>query len=124
MVLVIGSINIFCIIMLKNQKEMKVNSIYKCLGYTSAHLMLANVYFVSVLAIASIVLAVPILLYLYPKIMQLTLGAMFGLLEYRVEYDMVHILIGNITVFLLFIISTFLSSGGIRKINVRDLVIE
>ena len=73
---------------------------------------------------ASIVLAVPILLYLYPKIMQLTLRAMFGLLEYRVEYDMVHILIGNITVFLLFIISTFLSSGGIRKINVRDLVIE
>lgn len=124
MVLVIGSINIFCIIMLKNQKEVKTNSIYKCLGYTSAHLMMANVCFVSLLAAVSIVLAVPILLYLYPKIMQLTLGAMFGLLEYRVEYNMIHILVGNVTVFLLFIISTFLSSGGIRKINVRDLVIE
>lgn len=124
MVLVIGAINIFCIIMLKNQKEKKVNSIYKSLGYTSGHLMKANVWFVSLLAAASILVAVPVLLYLYPKIMQLTLGAMFGLLEYRVEYNMLHILVGNVTVFLLFILSTFLSSRGIRKINVSDLVIE
>lgn len=124
MALLIGSINIFCIIMLKNQKEIKVNSIYKCLGYTSAHLMFANVIFVSLLAIACIVTAVPILLWLYPKIMKLTLGAMFGLLEYRVKYDMLHVVLGNVAVFCLFIISTFLSSGGIRKIQVRDLVIE
>ena len=110
--------------MLKNQKEVKVNSIYKCIGYTSAHLMAANVCFVSILAAVSIAVAVPVLLSLYPNIMKLTLGAMFGLLEYRVEYNMVHILLGNIAIFGLFIISTFLSSGGIRKINVRDLVIE
>lgn len=124
MVVLIGSVNIFCIIMLKNQKEVKVNSIYKCIGYTSAHLMAANVCFVSILAAVSIAVAVPVLLSLYPNIMKLTLGAMFGLLEYRVEYNMVHILLGNIAIFGLFIISTFLSSGGIRKINVRDLVIE
>lgn len=124
MVVLIGSINIFCIIMLKNQKDVKINTIYKCLGYTSGHLMAANLWFVSLLALASVLTAVPILLYFYPKIMKLTLGAMFGLLEYRVEYNLVHIVLGNIAVFLLFIISTFLSSRGIRKINVRDLVIE
>lgn len=124
MVVLIGSINIFCIIMLKNQKEVKINTIYKCLGYTSGHLMAANLWFVSLLALTSVVTAVPILLYFYPKIMKLTLGTMFGLLEYRVEYNMIHIMIGNIAVFLLFIISTFLSSRGIRKINVRDLVME
>lgn len=124
MVVLIGSINIFCIIMLKNQKEVKINSIYKCLGYTSGHLMAANLWFVSLLALASILTAVPILLYLYPKILKLSLGAMFGLLEYRVTYNMPLILGGNIGIFVLFIISTLLSSGGIRKINVRDLVIE
>lgn len=124
MVLIIGSINIFCIIMLKNQKEKKINSIYKCLGYTSAHLMAANVCFVSLLAFFSIIVAVPLLLYFYPGIMKLTLGAMFGLLEYRVEYHLMHIFIENVIIFGIFLISTFLSCGGIRKINVRDLVIE
>ncbi len=124
MVVLIGSINIFCIIMLKNQKEVKVNSIYKCLGYTSGHLMAANVCYVSLLAIVSILTAVPILLYLYPMIMKLTLGTMFGLLEYRVNYNMVHIILGNIAVFGIFMLSTFISSGGIRKVHVRDLVIE
>lgn len=124
MVVLIGSINIFCIIMLKNQKEVKVNSIYKCLGYTSGHLMAANVCYVSLLAVVSILTAVPILLYLYPMIMKLTLGTMFGLLEYRVNYNMTHIIMGNISVFGLFMVSTFLSSEGIRKIHVRDLVIE
>lgn len=124
MVVMIGSINIFCIIMLKNQKEVKVNSIYKCLGYTSGHLMAANVCYVSMLAIVSIVTAVPILLKIYPIIMKLTLGTMFGLLEYRVEYNMAHVILGNIAIFGLFIISTFISSEGIRKVHVRDLVIE
>ena len=124
MVVLIGSINIFCIIMLKNQKEVKVNSIYKCLGYTSGHIMAANVCYVSLLAVVSILTAVPILLYLYPMIMKLTLGTMFGLLEYRVNYNMVHIILGNMAVFCLFMLSTFLSSGGIRKIHVRDLVME
>ena len=72
----------------------------------------------------SIVIAVPVILYTYPMIMKLTLGTMFGLLEYRVKYNMVHILVGNIAIFGLFIISTLLSSRGIRKIHVRDLVIE
>lgn len=124
MVVLIGSINIFCIIMLKNQKEVKVNSIYKCLGYTSGHIMAANVCYVSLLAVVSILTAVPILLYLYPMIMKMTLGTMFGLLEYRVNYNMVHIILGNMAVFCLFMLSTFLSSGGIRKIHVRDLVME
>ena len=124
MVFMIGCINVFCIIMLKNQKDVKVNSIYKCLGYTSSHLMAANVCYVSLLALFSIVIAVPVILYTYPMIMKLTLGTMFGLLEYRVKYNMVHILVGNIAIFGLFIISTLLSSRGIRKIHVRDLVIE
>ena len=124
MVFMIGCINVFCIIMLKNQKDVKVNSIYKCLGYTSGHLMAANVCYVSLLALFSIVIAVPVILYTYPMIMKLTLGTMFGLLEYRVKYNMVHILVGNIAIFGLFIVSTLLSSRGIRKIHVRDLVIE
>ncbi len=124
MVVLIGSLNIFCLVMLKNNKDKKMNGIYKCIGYSTAHLTMANICFVSLLAAVSILIAIPLVLYLYPGIMRLTLGMMFGLLEYRVEYNIVHIVVGNMIVFGFFIISTFLSSEGIRKVNVRDLVLD
>lgn len=124
MVLIIGGINIFCIILLKNQREIKMNSIYKSLGYTSGHLMTANLCFVGILAVICIVIAVPLLLWIYPHIMEGTLGAMFGLLEYKVNYNLVYVVLENIAVFIVFIMSTLLSSRGIRKIQIQDLVIE
>lgn len=124
MAVLIGSLNIFCIIMLKNNKDTKINGIYKCMGYTTAHLMIANMFYVSLLAIVSILIALPIILYFYPTIMKLALGMMFGLLEYRVKYNMTHVMVGNLVIFAFFIVSTFISSTGIRKVNVRDLVID
>ena len=124
MSILIGSVNIFCVIMLKNNKDQKMNGIYKCMGYTSGHLMSANVCYVSALALISILIAVPLLLQFYPQLMKMTLGMMFGLLDYSVEYNMLHVVVGNGIIFVFFLISTFISSDGIRKVNVRDLVID
>ena len=86
--------------------------------------MTANLCFVGVLAAICIVIAVPLLLWMYPHIMERTLGAMFGLLEYKVQYNLVYVVLENIAVFIVFIVSTLLSSRGIRKIQIQDLVIE
>lgn len=121
--LIIGGTDIFGIILLKNTKEEKTNCIYKCLGYSSAHLIKANLIYVMLLAFISIAVALPLTIMLYPNIMTMALS-MFGFLEYSVQYNVWHLLICNSAVCGVFIISTLLSSRSVWKVNVRDLVIE
>lgn len=123
LILIIGGTNIFGIVLLKNTKEEKTNCIYKCLGYSSAHLITANLIYVVSLALISILVALPLTLVIYPTVMKLSLS-MFGLLEYSVQYNIWHLVICNSAVFGVFIISTLLSSRSVWKVNVRDLVIE
>ena len=60
---------------------------------------------------------------LYPSIIKACLG-MFGFLEYKVSYNLLHMALANIVVLLVFIISTLISSHSLKKVNVRDLVQE
>lgn len=123
LVLLVGSINVFCIVLLKNASSEKSNGIYKCLGYSTTHLVLSNLYYVGIIAVASIVIAIPVIVAVYPTIMLKCLG-MFGFLEYKVSYNIWHITLANIVVFIVFIISTLISSRWLKKVNVRDLVQE
>lgn len=122
-VLFIGAANIFCIILLKNTKEDRMNGIYKSIGYSSGHLLLANILYVAVLALATMAIAIPLTLIFYPKLMTIALS-MFGLLKYEVSYQVTHLVIMNVLIFGLFLLSTVLSSASIRKISVRQLVVE
>lgn len=120
---IIGAINIFCIVMLKNASNEKTNGIYKSIGYATKDLVLANLYYVGIIALVSIAVAVPLIIVAYPNIMKLALG-IFGFRSYPMNLNPLHLVIGNTVAFLLFIVSTLISSRSLRRINVRDLVIE
>lgn len=123
LVLLVGGINIFCIVMLKNANSEKINGIYKCLGYSTWHLVLSNLYYVGIVAVVSIAVALPTIILLYPDIMKVCL-AMFGFKEYPVSYNFGHIISADLAVLSTFVISTLISSRSLRKVNVRDLVQE
>lgn len=123
LVLIIGAINIFCIVMLKNATNQKTNGIYKCIGYTTGHLLLSNIYYVGIIAVASMAVAIPMVIQTFPLIFKTSLS-MFGFLEYPVVYNMWHIVIANIGIAVIFILSTIISSRSLKNVNVRDLVQE
>lgn len=123
LMLLVGGINIFCIVILRNTSNEKTNGIYKCLGYSTWHLICSNIYYVGILAVISIIIAVPMIILLYPSIMKVCLS-MFGFIKYPVTYNYFHIALANIAVLIAFIISTLISSRSLKKVNVRDLVQE
>ena len=119
----IGGINIFGIVLLKNMNYQKQNGIYKCIGYSTRHLICSNIWYVMILAAISLVIAVPTVLNLYPLIMKGCLSV-FGLVEYRIAYQPTQLMLCNASVFAMFLFSTLLSSWGLRKIDVRELTQE
>ena len=123
LVLIIGAINIFCIVMLKNATNQKTNGIYKCIGYTTGHLILSNIYYVGIIAVASMLVAIPMVIQTFPLIFKTSLS-MFGFLEYPVVYNIWHIVITNTGIAVIFILSTLISSRSLKNVNVRDLVQE
>lgn len=123
LVLLVGGINIFCIVLLKNATSEKTNSIYKSLGYSTWHLVLSNLYYVLMIAAASMAAALPMTIIFYPAIMKACL-ARFGFLEYPVTYNPWHIALASVGILVIFIISTLISSRSLRKVRVRDLVQE
>ncbi len=123
LIVIIGAVNIFSIILLKNAFNKKTNQIYKSIGYSSKELIYANLIYVGVIAIVSDLIAVPALLLTYEKIITAALS-LFAMKEYPMNANYMHLLIANLVVILVFVVSTLLSSRSIRKINVRDLVID
>lgn len=122
-ILMVSAVNIFGIVLLKNSSSEKINGIYKCIGYATGHLIRSNVWYVAIISIVSMAVAVPVCLVCYESLMTACLG-MFGLKEYKVTYHMLHLVIGNVVVLAVFIVSTILSSLSIRRVKVRDLVQE
>lgn len=119
----IGAINIFCIVMLKNVANEKNNGIYKSIGYSTADLIKANLYYVGIIAVISIAVAVPLCIAMYPSIMKATLS-MFGFRAYPITINVIHMIIGNSCALIVFVVSTLVSSRSLYRIDVRDLVIE
>lgn len=123
LVCIIGGVNIFSIILLKNREAEKRNSIYKTIGYNTAHLVKANLIYVLILAVISCVVALPLNLLTYSSIMKLALS-MFGFRSYPTIFSPLHLLLCNLMILIVFVFCTFLSSRSLRKVNVRNLVCE
>ena len=123
LVVLIGSINIFCIVLLKNESNKTINGIYKCIGYPTRHLVLSNVVYVMIIGIASIIVAFPLCVLNYADIMKSSLSS-FGFVEYPTTINAPHLIVMNCLVLLLFGISAVLCSKPLYKVNARDLVNE
>ncbi len=123
LIVLIAGINIFSIVFLKNAKAFKINSIYKCIGYPSWHLIQANMIYVLLIALASILITFPASLCTYAPIMRLCLSA-FNFSKYPMQYQASHLIIANAIVLLVFILSTLASSKSLFKLNARELVQE
>ena len=123
LVFLIGGINIFCIVMLKNANNEKSNGIYKCIGYSTRDLILSNLYYVGIVAFIATLIAVPLTILSYANIMSVALS-IFGFRKYPITINVLHLFILNASAFLLFIVSTVLSSHSLYHVDVRDLVTE
>jgi putative ABC transport system permease protein len=123
LIMIIAGLNIFCIVYLKNIQSHRINGIYKCIGYTTWHLVLTNLYYVGALAAVSVIITLPVSLVTYSPIMRLSLS-MFNFRNYPMQINIGHLMIANMIVILIFIVSTLVSSRELFKVNTRDLVQE
>ncbi|MDO5521039.1 MAG: ABC transporter permease [bacterium] len=123
LVLVIGAVNIFSIVLLKNAVNKKTNQIYKSIGYSTRDLIISNLIYVTAIAIIAILVAVPLVIVTYPKVITACLTT-FALKEYPMTLNVAHIVLANAAVIVMFTAGTLLSSRSLHKVNVRDLVID
>ncbi len=117
----IGALNIFCIVYLKNMRSQHSNSVYISIGYTAWHLILANVYYVLMIALISIAVALPASIIGYSSIMKFCLS-MFHFTEYPMVIRPKGLFIANAAIIAGFLFSTLLSSKALLKVNARILV--
>lgn len=123
LIILIAGINIFSVVFLKNLKTQKINGIYKCIGYTTWHLISSNLCYITLIALVSVVITFPISLLTYAPIMKVSLS-MFSFTKYPMKFDIAHLLMANLAVISIFIISTLASSRSLFKVNARDLIQE
>lgn len=123
LLILIGVINIFCIILLKNKELFKENTIYKAMGYSTGHLVLSNIIYVFLISITTCVIALPINLLTHEKIMKLGVS-MFGFRAFPITINLLHLILLNLLILVVFILSTLISSHSIKHIKVQELVYE
>lgn len=123
LIMVIGGVSIFSIVLLKNMKSEKPNQIYKSIGFTTKDLFISNIWYVEIIGIIAMIIGVPTLLLSYKRIMMLALS-MFGLKEYIIHINVWTLVIVNGLILISFAVASIISSFRLRKLNVRDLVIE
>lgn len=119
----IGAFNLIYIIYSKNANNQKVYSIYKSIGYTAGHLIKMNCCYVSILAVISMLIAIPSFILTFPKIMVLSMSA-FGFAEYKLVFDPLSMTVANAIVLGVFLISAIVSSRSLKKNDVTLLVNE
>jgi ABC-type antimicrobial peptide transport system permease subunit len=122
-VLTVGGISIFSIVLLQASKNHRNSSIYKCIGYSTGHLVCSNLIHTLIISLLATCIAVPICIAMYPYIMKICLMT-FGLKVYPIQYTLKYALIANGSVIIIFILATLLSSRRLRKVDVRELIQE
>ncbi|HEX3022968.1 MAG TPA: FtsX-like permease family protein [Lachnospiraceae bacterium] len=120
LVVLIGSLSLICIIYLKNIQNHKKYTIYKSIGYSASHLLRMNFYYVGVIATTSIVIALPIFILAFPRMMSMSMMT-FGFVEYPVFYNVPHMIAGNLCLFVVFMISVVLSSRSLFRNDMTAL---
>lgn len=121
--MLIGALNLIYIIYLKNLNNRRTNSIYKSIGYSAQHLVKVNCYYVGMIAVVSMVAAMPVFLITFPKMMLLAMS-MFGFEEYPVMCKPLPLLMGNIGVLLIFLFGAVLSSKELYRTDMTELISE
>ena len=121
--LILAGINIFGIVILRNSKYRKSTCIYKSIGFSSFELLMSNIIYVLIIAIASIIITVPLFFLTYTKLMSICLMS-FGIREYPIDFNLLSFILSNSSVVLLFILFTLLSSRQIYKYKVTELNVE
>ena len=121
--LILAGINIFGIVILRNSKNRKSTCIYKSIGFSSFELLMSNIIYVLIIAIASIIITVPLFFLTYTKLMSICLMS-FGIREYPIDFNLLSFILSNSSVVLLFILFTLLSSRQIYKYKVTELNVE
>ncbi|MBU3093451.1 ABC transporter permease [Clostridium sp. CF011] len=120
LVMIIGALNLFCIVYLKNIKERKKHNIFKSIGYTGKHLLLTNLCYIGIIALVSILVTVPIFIVTFPKTMVMALS-MFGFSQYLVTYNVATLVMGNTGILFVFLLSAVLSSTGLFSNHLTEL---
>lgn len=121
--LLIGTLNLIYIIYLKNLNNRKIYSIYRSIGYPVSHLIQMNCFYVGIIAVLSIVVAVPVFMFCFPKQMVLAMS-MFGFAEYGVTYRASLLLFGNLGVIIVFLLGVLISSRDLYKNHIEMMVAE
>ncbi len=121
--LILGGLNIVAIVYLKNKDNSKINSIYKAIGYPAGHLLLGNMLYILLIASASILVTIPLFIFLFPKTMVLAMSFM-GLKEYVVVFDKSVIILGNLGTLAVFLLSGLMSSKALYDNPTNDLKYE
>ena len=121
--LILGGLNIIAIVYLKNKDNSRINSIYKAIGYPAGYLLKGNMLYILLIASVSIIITVPLFIFLFPKTMVLSMSFM-GFKEYVVVYDKSIILISNLGTLAVFLASGLLSSKALYNNPANDLKYE
>lgn len=119
----IGALNAFYIIYASNKEKRKKFMIYKSLGYTSSHLITMNCLYVGIIVVLSAIVAVPVFITVFPKIMVIAMGS-FGFAEYNMTVKPVTVLVTNLAMLGIFLLSAYGSATEIRKNHIAKIMSE
>lgn len=123
MALLLGGLNIIAVVWLKNMDNRKTQSIYKAIGYSSAHLLKTNITYVFIIALFSLCITIPIFITAFPKTMVLALSVM-GFREYPVSFNITVIIISNLGTLAVYLLSALAASKSLYDNPVSELTSE
>lgn len=121
--ILLGGLNIVAIVYLKNKSSQKNFSIYKAVGYSSNHLLFANISYILIIAVLSTCITIPVFLIAFPRTMVLAMSA-FGFREYPVAYKISTVIISNLGALIIYLISGLIASKSLYNNPVEELVCE
>lgn len=121
--IVIGAVNLFYIIYSNNHEKRKTYTIYKSTGYCASHLLKMNLVYIAIIAALSVAVAVPALIWLFPRIMVVAMSG-FGFAEYRLVVRPLTTALLNAGLFALFLLIGCLSSKDLFKNHIANMMQE
>jgi putative ABC transport system permease protein len=120
---VIGALNAFYIIFASNIEKRKKYTIYKSLGYTSAHLLKMNCIYIGLIVMIAIAIAVPAFVFLFPKVMVLAMSAV-GFAEYSMDINELTLVLTNLGMLGIFLLTACIAAVELYKNHIGQVINE
>lgn len=121
--IIIGGVNLFYIIYSNNCDNRRKNTILKSIGYSASHILKTNLIYVGITALFSIALSIPLLIFVFPKIMVLAMSG-FGFAEYNLAIKPLTVLLVNSGMLILFVLVTLLTGKELYRNNLNYIISE